>query len=92
MIHGSPTSPAFWNDKHGSSLKAGIGNLPVKRSSPMRNKSDLCQVESNSKNTESSLNTKKYRPECRLRGELLVQALGKDSENVELEIRNMIIQ
>ena len=38
------------------------------------------------------LNTKKYRPECRLRGELLVQALGKDSENVELEIRNMIIQ
>ena len=34
----------------------------------------------------------RYRPECRLRGELLVQALGKDSEGVELEIRNMTIQ
>ena len=38
------------------------------------------------------LNTGKYSPECRLRGEVLIQARGTVPENVELEIRNMMIQ
>ena len=33
-----------------------------------------------------------YRPNCRLRGEILFQALRKESEGCELEIRNLILQ
>lgn len=38
------------------------------------------------------LDIKKYRQECRLRGEVLIQARETVPENVELEIRNMMIQ
>ena len=33
-----------------------------------------------------------YRPNCHLRGEILFQALRKESEGCELEIRNLILQ
>lgn len=35
---------------------------------------------------------KKWKPDCRLRGELLIQALRKEAENAQLEIRNIVLQ
>lgn len=33
-----------------------------------------------------------YRPDCHLRGEILIQALRKEAEGTELEIRNLMLQ